>query len=107
MATPIEAEINLFGDAFVLLSYYAVWRFSANDGMYPPNVREMTREPDSPGEERGKTITKGIAAEFSWDINKHTNILVFGGLFRAGEFIRNTGTGRNVEAFSIRATYKL
>ncbi|HJZ41888.1 MAG TPA: alginate export family protein [Bacteroidales bacterium] len=102
-----EAEINLFGDAFVLLSYYAVWRFSANDGMYPPNVREMTREPDSPGEERGKTITKGIAAEFSWDINKHTNILVFGGLFRAGEFIRNTGTGRNVEAFSIRATYKL
>jgi hypothetical protein len=66
----------------------------------------MTRETDTPEEKRGKTISRGTVAEFMYSPNKHVNLWIYGGILSAEEYIRNTGTGKNMEAFSLRAAYK-
>ena len=101
-----EAEIVLSKELAFTVRYLAVWRLSVNDGMYPPDVRKMIRETDMPGEERGKTIINGATAEFMYTPNKHVAVWIYGGIFKAGEYIRNTGAGKNMEAFSLRVAYK-
>jgi hypothetical protein len=101
-----EAELVLSGKLTFTLRYLAVWRLSTNDGIYPPDVRRVIRETDMPGEKRGKAFTRGTIVEFSYTPDKHINILVYGGIFKAEAYIRNTGGGRNMESFSVRAAYK-
>jgi len=101
-----EIEISLSKKTTLTIRYLAVWKLSQNDGIYPPDVRKMTRETDMPGKELGKLITKGVTTDFLYVPNKHLSVLIYGGLFNAGNYISNTGVGRNMESFSVRAAYK-
>jgi hypothetical protein len=101
-----ETELVLSKSLRITLRYIYVRRLSVNDGMYPSDMRKMSREKDEPGNDLGRLITTGVTADLTYDVNKHINLLVFGGMFKAGSYIRNTGKGRNIEAFSLRATYK-
>ena len=101
-----EGEISLCKKLTFNLRYLVVRRYSVNDGMYQPDVRKMTRETDLPGQKKGKLILHGITAEFLYLPNKHISILTYGGIFTAGEYIRNTGRGMNMESFSVKAAYK-
>jgi hypothetical protein len=66
----------------------------------------MTREPDMPGEIRGKAISRGITTEFMVIPDKHVTLWIYVGILQAEEYIRNTGAGKNLVAFSLRAAYK-
>jgi hypothetical protein len=101
-----EAEFVLTRDLFITLRYIYVRRYSENDGMYPSDMRKMTRSFDEPGLKLGNQIINGWALEFLYLANKHISLLLYGGIFKADEYIRNTGSGKNIEAFSVRAHYK-
>jgi|WetSurSiteA1Bulk_404760.scaffolds.fasta_scaffold03534_4 hypothetical protein len=101
-----EAEITLSSKLVFTMRYMAFWRLSGNDGVYPPDVRKMLRGTDVSGAELGKEISRGATAEFMYTPNKHVVIWIYYGYLLAGEYIRNTGSGRNMEAFSLRAAYK-
>jgi hypothetical protein len=101
-----EAEILLHKTFMLTLRYFWVWRLSENDGLYPPDMRKMSRDLVSPGGNQGSTDTRGIALDISYTPNKHFNVLLYGGLFLPGDYIRSTGEGKNVEACSLKITYK-
>lgn len=101
-----EAEILLHKTLTLTFRYFWVWRLSENDGLYPPDMRKMSRELGSPGNSQGSTDTRGIALDISYTPNKHLNLLLYGGLFLPGEYIRSTGEGKNVEAGSLKITYR-
>ncbi len=101
-----EAELVLSRKLTFTLRYLTFWRFSLNDGMYPPDVRKMTRKTNRLGEKSGKAISRGGVAELMYIPNKHITVWVYGGILWAGEYILNTGAGKDMEAFSLRASYK-
>lgn len=101
-----EIEIPLSKKTTLNIRYIAVWRLSGNDGIYPPDVRKMNRETDVPGKKLGKQVFTAVTADLLYVPNKHVNVLIYGGLFTPGDYVRNTGVGRNMEAFSVKATYK-
>jgi hypothetical protein len=100
-----ELELVLSTRLAFTLRYLFTWRMSGNDGIYPPGVRSMIRPTDMPGNELGKPIFHGFAAELMVTPNKHIVIWIFGGLLRADSYIRNTG-GEDMQGYSIRAAYK-
>jgi hypothetical protein len=101
-----EAEASLNKKLTLIMRYLWVWRLSENDGLYSNDVRRMTRINDMPGENHGKLITGSITADLLYTPNKHFSMLVFGGIFKPGDYARNTGEGKNIEAFSVKATYR-
>jgi hypothetical protein len=101
-----EAEVVLSGRLVFTLRYLALWRVSDMDGVYQVDVRKMVREADSSGEKLGKAATHGYIAELLYTPNKHISVWIYYGYLFAGEYIQNTGTGENMEAFSLRASYK-
>jgi len=101
-----ETEIFLHRTLSLTLRYFWVWRLSENDGLYSPDMRKMTRENDLPDNDLGKVYTTGFAIDLLYVPNKHINILAYGGLFKPGDYIRSTGQGENVEAGSLKITYK-
>jgi hypothetical protein len=101
-----EFEVVLTRDFYISFRYFNVRRFSSNDGMYPSDMRRMTRIKDSPGVDLGHQIINGAAFEILYYANKHVTLLLYGGIFKPGNYIRNTGEGHNIEAFSFRAHYK-
>ena len=101
-----ETEIVLSSKLVFTTRYLTFWRFSENDGVYPPDVRKMLRGPDTPGDELGKYISQGPVAEFMYTPNKHIVVWIYYGFLFAGDYIRNTGEGKNMQAFSLRASYK-
>jgi hypothetical protein len=74
--------------------------------MYPSDMRKMTRIKNEEGVELGHHILNGAAFDLLYVPNKHIAILLYGGYFTAGNYIRNTGNGRNITAFSLRVNYR-
>lgn len=101
-----DVELVLSKKLTFTLRYLAFWRYSLNDGMYPPDVRKMTRKTNQPGEKSGKAISRGVVTELMYIPNKHITVWIYGGILRAGEYILNTGAGMDMGAFSLRASYK-
>jgi hypothetical protein len=101
-----EAEILLHKILTLTFRYFWVWRMSENDGLYPPDMRKMSRDMGQPGSNDGSSDTRGVALDISYSPNKHLALQLYGGLFLPGEYIRSTGAGKNVEAGSLKITYK-
>ncbi|HLO60491.1 MAG TPA: alginate export family protein [Bacteroidales bacterium] len=102
-----EAEFMFSPCLTLILRYLNVNRLSGNDGMYPSDMRKMTRIKNEEGIELGRHILNGAAFDLLYVPNKHIAILLYGGCFTAGNYIRNTGNGRNITAFSLRVNYRL
>lgn len=101
-----NAELVLSKKLTFTLQYLAFWRYSLNDGLYPTNVRKMTRDTDVSGKKLGKDISRGIVAEMMYIPNKHITVWIYSGILWARDYINNTGSGKDMEAFSLRASYK-
>ncbi|HEX2396258.1 MAG TPA: alginate export family protein, partial [Bacteroidales bacterium] len=97
-----ELELLFTKNLSVTFRYLNVSRYSSSDGLYPSDMRKMTREPDA----SGMHVLKGVAFDLQYVPNKHVILLLYGGLFQPGNYIRNTGRGKNLEALSLRANYK-
>jgi hypothetical protein len=101
-----EALFTLTDKLWVTFRYLNVSRFSENDGMYPSDMRKMTRIKDAETNHLGKHIINGVACDLEYIPDKHIAFLIYGGFFKAGNYIRHTGQGEDIAAFSVRIHYK-
>jgi hypothetical protein len=102
----VEGEIRIVKGLHFGLGYYAVRRLSPNDGSYTSDVTHMVREPDNNGIEKGIHIAKGILTEINYTASKHFNILLMMGFYVPGNYVTNTGVGKNQSAASLKVTYR-
>jgi len=102
----IERDIRIFKGLYFGLGYYSVRRLSPNDGSYTSDVVHMVREPDNNGIEKGIRVAKGVVAEFGYGAGKHFAILLLMGYFVPGNYVTNTGEGKDQSAVSLKVTYR-
>jgi hypothetical protein len=78
------------------------WRESPKDGLYGvPYV--LIRESSN---SRASYIGDQLTFEANWQLNRHLQLEAFYTLFRAGDFIEQTGAGKNLTYLSTRITFK-
>jgi hypothetical protein len=78
------------------------WRENLNDGLYSvPYVllRESSRS-------RAAYTGDQLTLEADWQISRHLQLEGFCTYFRAGEFLKQTGAGKNLTFLSSRFTFK-
>ncbi len=102
----LEGDIMLTRKTQFNLRYYTLRRVSGNDGLYASDMAFMTREPDRNGVENGLKIATGIVTEIIHKAGKHFEIILYGGYFRPGEYLKNTGQGMNMGIMALKATYR-
>jgi hypothetical protein len=100
-----EGEITVRERLEFSLRYYAIWRYSANDGLYSPRLESLARMPDLNGEEKGIFIAHGFSAMAGYTINNHLDFSCTAGCFFPGNYILNTGKGKTVKAVFLVARY--
>jgi hypothetical protein len=68
------------------------WRYSSNDGIYAPNVSLIY-----PGDTtNSKEIGGQLESEIVWQPNKYLYFRVEGTWFKAGDYIKASGTGKDI-----------
>jgi hypothetical protein len=106
------ALLSLDGDIWItaktqfVLRCYAMRRVSAHDGLYASEMAFRTREPDQAGVENGMPVARGTIAEIIHTAGKHIEIILYGGYFQPGEYMKNTGQGMNMGILAAKATYR-
>ena len=76
-----EGEIRVMDKVGLVVRYFAVWRYSKNDGMYNVRMDRMIREADKPGDIKGTFITSGANAQIDYYANRHLIIILITRLF--------------------------
>jgi hypothetical protein len=77
------------------------WRARRTDGLY--TVPYVLARPGLPAQ--SAYIGDQLTAEVSWQTTRHLELEVFVTYFRAGAFLRESGTGRNLTYLSPRVTF--
>ena len=86
----------------ILLDWDFFWRASRADGFYSmPYVLERPGNPN-----QSAYIGDQLTAEVDWDVHRHVRFELFLTYFRAGDFLKQTGAGRDIMFFSPRVTYR-
>lgn len=93
-----QLDLEIFKNVLVSARYFMIWRYSSEDGLYTTRLEGMSRAPDTPGNEKGRFVTNGLITQIEYTINNHFEIDLTTGWFFAGDYIRNTGHGKNVQA---------
>jgi hypothetical protein len=88
------------------LTYYFIWRLRNTDGLYSRDMESLVRPADRPNESLGKYVAGGPTATMDFTFSKHFDLSLQFGYFFAGEYIKNTGNGKNVQAAALKAYYK-
>ncbi len=101
-----EGEIRVMDNVGLTVRYFAVWRYSKNDGMYNVGMNLMIREADEPGDPKGTFITSGGNAQIDYYVNRHLILSVSPGYFAAKEYISNTGTGKDNKVLFATVWYR-
>jgi hypothetical protein len=101
-----EAEFKLFPTLTFAVRYLYVKRFSTHDGVYSTDIRKRVRPSASAGQTLGTHVSQGIISEITYYANKHLILWLYYGYWFAGEYIQNTGSGKDLEALSLRVSYK-
>jgi len=102
-----EGEVKLTDGIGLILRYYAVWRVSDNDGIYSPDMEYLSRAPYPDYDGKDMLVTKGISAELTFTSGPQCNGSFTWGYFVPGNFIENTGLGKNVMPLIFKVTYRL
>jgi len=90
----------------LVVRYFAVWRYSKNDGMYNVKMDRMIREADGPGDIKGTFITSGGNAQIDYYVNRHLILSISPGYFAAEEYIMNTGVGKDNKVLFATVWYR-
>ena len=101
-----EGEIKVNEKVGLIFRYFAVWRYSKNDGMYNTRMDRMIREADKPGDIKGTFITSGVNAQIDYYANKHLTLSLSPGYFAAEEYIENTGAGKDNKVIFATVWYR-
>jgi len=102
----IQGEIRVMENVGLVVRYFAVWRYSKNDGMYNTSINRMLREADGPGDIKGIFITSGANAQIDYYVNRHLILSVSPGYFAAREYIKNTGAGKDNKVLFATVWYR-
>jgi hypothetical protein len=74
------------------IDYDMFWRYSSNDGIYAPNVSLIY-----PGDTTtSKEIGGQLESEIVWQPNQYLYFRVEGTWFKAGDYIKASGTGKDI-----------
>ena len=86
----------------IVLDWDFFWRASRADGFYSmPYVLER------PGNSsQSAYIGDQLTTEVDWDVHRHVRFELFLTYFRAGDFLKQTGTSQDILFFSPRVTYR-
>lgn len=102
-----EAELRLSPKTLLMVRYFSVWRYSEYDGLYSPKNDRLTRGPDESGQEdQGIFVTKGMLVQLDYTASRHFSFSLSGGYFAAGEYIENTGKGKDIKALFLTGWYR-
>jgi hypothetical protein len=86
----------------LLLDWDIFWRASRADGFYSmPYVLERPGTPD-----QSAYIGDQMTIQADWDVHRHVQFELFLTYFRAGNFLKQSGQGRDITFFSPRVTYR-
>jgi len=102
-----EGELKFTDGIGLILRYYAVWRVSENDGIYSPDMEHLKRAPYPDNDGKDMLVTKGISAELTFTTGPHCNGSFTWGYFVPGNFVKNTGFGKNTMPLVFKVTYRL
>jgi hypothetical protein len=101
-----EGEIRVMKKVGLVFRYFAVWRYSKNDGLYNSRMDRMVREADKPGDIKGTFITSGGNFQIDYYANRHLLISLSPGYFAAEEYIQNTGVGEDNKVLFATVWYR-
>lgn len=101
-----EGEIRVMENVGLVFRYFAVWRYSKNDGIYNSRMDSMIREADEPGNIKGTFVTSGGNAQIDYYANRHLIISLSPGYFAAEEYIQNTGAGKDNKVLFATVWYR-
>jgi hypothetical protein len=68
-------------------------------------MERMTRPYDKTGEKNGSYVAGGPTSEVIYSYGKNFTLSLQFGYFFVGEYIRNTGNGKDVQAAALKANY--
>jgi hypothetical protein len=98
-ANPTKRSSIYAGSSFV-------WRQSNADGTYSPGAIEMRPTPLSLPTSSKKAIGTLLTLETNYLLNQHIALAFDGSYFFAGNYVRETGKGKNIAYISFKASYK-
>jgi hypothetical protein len=99
-------ELNIRKDLEFAFQFFKIWRLNELDGLYNIEMDRVIRPPDSPDKELGKKIINGVALGVDYTPTQYLEVALRAGIFFPGEYIINTGQGKNVETLSLKITYR-
>lgn len=93
-------KLNVYAGAYFL------WRQSENDGIYTPGAIETRPTPWLLNHLKEKEIGKLLVLETNYKINTHISFSLDASYFSAGNFIKQTGKGKDIIYLSSKFYFK-
>ena len=83
-----------------------MWRQSNQDGIYSPNAIEVRPNPTIHFASSKKEIGTQLALETSYLVTKHLSFALDAAYFFAGQYVKETGEGKDITYLSFKGSYK-
>lgn len=96
----VDFEIN--PKLNITIDYDAFWRYSSNDGIYAPNLQLIYSGKDS----SEKFIGTQWGTEMVYQYSENLSFKLQGTWFRSGEFLKDSGSGKDILLGGITAQFK-
>lgn len=99
-------KINPTKKLNVFVSSYWMWRQSNKDGTYSPNAIEVRPKPSLLAASHKKEIGNLLALESNYFVDRHWTLGLDASYFLAGDYVKETGKGKDITYLSGRASFK-
>ncbi|MBL7741883.1 MAG: alginate export family protein [Chitinophagaceae bacterium] len=100
-------RINPVRKINVYLAANFIWRESNQDGTYSPGALEVRPRPENLFVSSEKQLGTLLALESAYAINSNFSIAVDASKFFASKYVKQTGAGRDITYYSLKASFKL
>jgi hypothetical protein len=90
----------------LLAGVYLLQRQSNQDGTYSPNMTQVRPTPAIVFASTKKSIGTQYALEVNYDLNKHVSFALDGAYFNAGNYVAETGKGKNITYVAFKGAFK-
>ncbi len=97
-----ELDLHPWSNLTFTLDWDFFWRESIHDGIYGPAVNVVV----PPGQSRARYVGDQLQALVEWKIERHISLTGVYARFFAGEFLKETTPGKDVDYVSAWLTFK-
>jgi hypothetical protein len=97
-----QLDLALRRNLILALAWDCFWRDSAHDGIYGPAVNLVQSGQSSDA----RYVGNQVEAMLEWRVDRHLTFSVDYARFFAGDFLKETTPGNDVEYFSAWVTYR-